>query len=337
MMWRSSTTRSKVRSATVAASNCLQNLKPCVALKTLARVVGICIRWVIVLIKRVILETAQPFSFALTASVLARLPQHNQVERFDEMNGVHQRALQTSNGARVITARAHPQGLEIDDDSIEAREWATTSFGLELDPLPFQEVANKDAALSSAVKSLAGLRPPLMTPWEAWVAAILGQQITLSFCLQQIGMVSRRFGGEVAGQLPDGTNHLFPLHPTPEQILAADEAGLLECKVSRRKTEYLKTVAKATLDGYFDGVLGGDVTDVLEHLTALRGVGLWTARYWLATIGRLDFLAYGDAGLNAAFKSAYGSLEGIEAWGEALGTTRGWAYYYLIWHTKYMK
>ena len=288
-------------------------------------------------IKPVILETTQPFSFPLTASVLARLPQHNQVERFDEVNGIHQRAIYTSKGARVITARAHPKGLVLDDDSSEARAWAVRSFGLKLDPAPFYAVAARDAALLGATKSLAGLRPPLMTPWEAWMAAILGQQITLSFCLQQINMVSRRFGGEVAGKLVDGSSHLFALHATPEQILEADEVGLLECKVSRRKTQYLKTVAQALLDGYFDGVLDGDVTDVLKHLTALRGVGLWTARYWLATIGRLDFLAYGDAGLNAAYKSAYGSLDGIEAWGEALGVTRGWAYYYLIWHTKYMK
>jgi 3-methyladenine DNA glycosylase/8-oxoguanine DNA glycosylase len=284
-----------------------------------------------------ILETAQPFSFPLTASVLARLPQHNQVERFDEVNGVHQRAIQTSTGARVITVKAHLKGLELNDDSPEARAWAITSFGLELDPAPFYQVAARDCVLLGATKSLAGLRPPLMTPWEAWVAAILGQQITLSFCLQQINMVSRRFGGEITGQLADGSSHLFPLYPSPEQILAADEAGLLACKVSRRKAEYLKTVAQALLDGYFDGVFDGQVTGVLEHLTALRGVGLWTARYWLASIGRLDFLAYGDAGLNAAYKSAYGSLEGIETWGEALGETRGWAYYYLIWHTKYMK
>jgi 3-methyladenine DNA glycosylase/8-oxoguanine DNA glycosylase len=313
-----------------------------VASKTLAHVVAICTQLATVPIKPmpmkpVILETSQPFSFALTASVLARLPQHNQVECFDKANSIHQRAIHTSTGTRVVTAKAHPKGLELNDDSPEARAWAITSFGLELDPTPFYEVAARDTTLSSAIMSLAGLRPPLMTPWEAWVAAILGQQITLSFCLQQINMVSRRFGGEVEGQLFDGSSYLFPLHPTPEQIIAAAEAGLLECKVSRRKTEYLKTVARALLDGYFDGVLEGDMTDVLEHLTALRGVGLWTARYWLAAIGRLDFLAYGDAGLNAAYKNAYGSLEGIEAWGEGLGATRGWAYYYLIWHTKYMK
>lgn len=335
-------TKSKAKSATVAALNCQWILKPCVASKTLAQGVGICIQWAtvpikLVPIKPVILETVQPFSFPLTASVLARLPQHNQVECFDKTNSIHQRAIHTSTGTRVVTARAHPKGLELDDDSLEARAWAVSSFGLELDPAPFYAVAARDAALLGATKSLAGLRPPLMTPWEAWVAAILGQQITLSFCLQQINMISRTFGGEVEGKLFDGSSYFFPLHPTPEQILEADEAGLLACKVSRRKTEYLKTVAKALLDGHFDGVLDGDVTDVLEHLTALRGVGLWTARYWLASIGRLDFLAYGDAGLNAAYKSAYGSLDGIEAWGEGLGVTRGWAYYYLIWHTKYMK
>jgi 3-methyladenine DNA glycosylase/8-oxoguanine DNA glycosylase len=106
--------------------------------------------------------------------------------------------------------------------------------------------------------------------------------------------------------------------------------------VSRRKTEYLKTVAQALLDGYFNNMLEAPLPDALDHLVALRGVGLWTARYWLASVGRLDSLAYGDAGLNSAYKRAYGTLDGVEAWGEALGDVRGWAYYYLIWSVKYI-
>jgi 3-methyladenine DNA glycosylase/8-oxoguanine DNA glycosylase len=281
------------------------------------------------------LEARGAFNFALTGSVLARLPAHNGVDRFDETSETVRRALLTERGPRVVTVRAAAGGLEIDDDSGEARAWATRAFGLELDPTDFYAACERDPALSRAAVALNGLRPPLMDFWEAWVAAILGQQITLAFCLQQITAISRRYGGEVPGFLPDGTPHRFALHPTPEQILATDETGLLECKVSRRKNEYLKTLARALLDGYFDGVLDRDVTEVLEHLTALRGVGPWTARYWLATVGRLDFLAYGDAGLNSAYRLAYGSLDGIEAWGEALGPTRGWAYYYLIWHQKY--
>lgn len=282
------------------------------------------------------LKTSAPFSFARTAHVLARLPQHNALERFDAQQNVHQRALLTDQGPRVVTARPVENGLELSDGSPEAQTWARLSFGLDLDPAPWLKAVRGDAVLERACHVLDGLRPPLMDHWEAWVAAILGQQITLAFCLAQIGMVSRRFGGEVEGTLPDGTTHHFPLHPTPEAILEADPDALLECKVSRRKTEYLKTVARALLDGYFDDVLEAPLHDALEHLVALRGVGYWTARYWLSTVGRLDSLAYGDAGLNNAFQRAYGTLDGIEAWGEALGPTRGWAYYYLIWSVKYL-
>lgn len=317
---------------------------PSVASRIPARIAVICTRWATVPTKPVPtqpvwtkLEARGEFSFGLTASVIARLPAHNGVDCFDEASQTLRRALHTANGPRVVTARPTKGGLEIDDDSAEARVWATRAFGLELDPAAFYAVCKGDSALSRAALALVGLRPPLMDFWEAWVAAILGQQITLAFCLQQITAVSRRYGGEVDGELPDGTPHKYPLHPSPQQILNADEAGLLECKVSRRKTEYLKTVAQALIDGYLDGVLERDVTEILEHLTALRGIGLWSARYWLATVGRLDFLAYGDAGLNSAYKLAYGSLDGIEAWGESLGPTRGWAYYYLIWHQKYFK
>ena len=309
------------------------------ASRTRVRIVGICTRWATVQTEPTWtrLEARGEFDFGLTASVIARLPAHNGVDCFDETNQTLRRALHTANGARVVTARASKGGLEIDDDSPEARAWAIRAFGLELDPAAFYAVCADDPALSKAAVALVGLRPPLMDFWEAWVATILGQQITLAFCLQQITAVSRRYGGEVEGELPDGTPHKYPLHPSPEQILNADEAGLLECKVSRRKTEYLKTVAQALVDGYFDDIFERDVQEILEHLTALRGIGPWSARYWLATVGRLDFLAYGDAGLNSAYRLAYGSLDGIEAWGESLGPTRGWAYYYLIWHQKYFK
>lgn len=282
------------------------------------------------------LKTTAPFSFPLTAHVLARLPEHNQLERFDAQHEVHQRALMTANGPRVVTVKPVRNGLELSDDSPEAQTWARLSFGLNLNPTPWHAATRGDAALERACTVLNGLRPPLMDHWEAWVAAILGQQITLQFCLAQIGMVSRRFGGEVSGTLPDGRPYLFPLHPTPEAILEADPDALLACKVSRRKTEYLKTVAQALLDGYFNNMLEAPLPDALDHLVALRGVGLWTARYWLASVGRLDSLAYGDAGLNSAYKRAYGTLDGVEAWGEALGDVRGWAYYYLIWSVKYI-
>lgn len=288
------------------------------------------------------LSTAGSFDFALTAEVLARLPRHNAVERYLVAGGlggtpVHLRALRLAGGPRVVTARPAPGGVQVDSDDPLALEWARLSFGLELDPAPFERAASGDPALSRALERLRGLRPPLMDPWEAWVAAVLGQQITLAFALQQIAMFSRRYGGEVEGELPDGTLESFPLHPTPEQTLDADEAGLLACKVSRSKASYLKTLARATLDGELEGVTQLPLAEALTRLTRLRGVGPWTARYWLLAVGRTDSLAYGDAGLAAAYRAAYGTLDGLEDWGERLGPSRGWAYYYLIWHTKYLR
>lgn len=289
-----------------------------------------------------LLTTAGPFDFALTAEVLARLPRHNALERFHAAGSLrpapaHQRALRLAGGPRVVTARPAPGGVELDSDDPVALQWARRSFGLELDPAPFEAAAAGDPALGPAVRRLRGLRPPLMDPWEAWVAAVLGQQVTLAFALQQIAAFSRRYGGEVEGELPDGTTESFPLHPTPEQTLEADEAGMLGCRVSRSKTSYLRALARATLDGALEGASGLPLEEALGRLTRVRGVGPWTARYWLLTVGRTDSLAYGDAGLAAAYKLAYGTLEGLQAWGERLGPSRGWAYYYLIWHTKYAR
>ena len=278
------------------------------------------------------------FSFPLTAQVLARLPKNNHIERWDALTQTHTRALLTATGtAQIVSARAAPDGVEISSADPVALEWARVSFALALDPTPFYEVAAGDDVLRGCADRLRGLRPPLMEFWEAWVAAILGQQITLSFCLDTIGYVAKRYGGEVldANLEPHGLNTHY-LHPTPESILEADPADLYLCKVSRQKIAYLKIVARALLDGYFAGILEMPLKDALAQLIALKGVGNWTARYWLATVGRLDSLAYGDAGLASAYKTAYGHTHDLEAWGEALGDVRGWAYYYLIWGVKYL-
>jgi 3-methyladenine DNA glycosylase/8-oxoguanine DNA glycosylase len=274
------------------------------------------------------------FSFALTASVLARLPNRNRVERFDAARNRHSRALVGSDGRSfIVRAGDAGSGVTLSSSDSVALEWARASFALALDPSPFYAVAARDPVLGECVARLRGLRPPLMNFWEAWVAAILGQQITLSFCLDTIGYVSKRFGGEVMD--PESGEAIY-LHPTPESILEADPYELYLCKVSRQKCAYLKTAASALLEGYFDGVLEMPLAEALAKLTALKGVGRWTARYWLATVGRLDSLAYGDAGLANAYKSAYGRTHDLEAWGEALGDVRGWAYYYLIWGVKYL-
>ena len=121
--------------ATNARGCCRKGVWRSAASRTRVRIVGICTRWATVQTEPTWtrLEARGEFDFGLTASVIARLPAHNGVDCFDETNQTLRRALHTANGARVVTARASKGGLEIDDDSPEARAWAIRAFGLELD------------------------------------------------------------------------------------------------------------------------------------------------------------------------------------------------------------
>jgi DNA-3-methyladenine glycosylase II len=289
----------------------------------------------------VLLETSRPFDFALTSEVLSRLPRHCAWERShgaDEPGGpYHQRVLRTAAGPRVVTARPAPDGngVLLDDDSEEAVTWARLSFGLEQDMAPFMAAAERDPYLRDAARSLAGLRVPLVDPWEAWVAAIVSQQVTLAFAFQSINSLCRLLAGSIHTSHPDGEPESLPLFVTPEQVLDSDPEFLKEhCKLSRNKTDYLKVAARATLDGSLDGIHDLPTEEAVARLTQLRGVGNWTARYWLLTTGRLDSLPYGDAGLRTAYKTLAGTHDGLEEWGESLGPTRGWAYFYAIWFAK---
>ncbi|HWG85804.1 MAG TPA: hypothetical protein VNT60_10010, partial [Deinococcales bacterium] len=237
-----------------------------------------------------LLETTGPFDFALTSEVLSRLPRHCAWERSHgpaDLGGpYHQRALVTASGPRVVTARPDPEGrgVRLDDDSPEALLWARQSFGLGEDIAAFQRAAAADQHLRDAEQALRGLRVPLVDPWEAWVAGIVSQQVTLAFAFQSVNSLCRLLAGSVEASLPDGTVESLPLFVTPEAVLEADPEVLKEhCKLSRSKTSYLKVAARATLDGSLEGVHEMPLEGAVKRLTQLRGVGDWTARYWLLT------------------------------------------------------
>ncbi len=86
---------------------------------------------------------------------------------------------------------------------------------------------------------------------------------------------------------------------TPEGILAADEATLREAGLSRQKTRYVRTVADAFADGLSRERLAGlDDDAVREELTAITGVGEWTANMQLLfSLGRADVFPVGDLGV----------------------------------------
>lgn len=83
---------------------------------------------------------------------------------------------------------------------------------------------------------------------------------------------------------------------TERAILAAEQDAMRACGLSRPKCNYAKGIAAAELD--WDGLSMLDHDAAMEQLTAIKGVGRWTAEiYLMFAVGRRDVFAPGDLAL----------------------------------------
>ncbi|HEX6643470.1 MAG TPA: hypothetical protein VF037_02275 [Gemmatimonadales bacterium] len=98
--------------------------------------------------------------------------------------------------------------------------------------------------------------------------------------------------------------------PRPEDVLATPDATLRAAGLSTAKTAALKDLAAKTLDGTVPPMarvrrLPDD--EIIERLTAVRGIGAWTAQMLLMfRLGRPDVLPVADLGVRKGFALTYG-------------------------------
>lgn len=96
---------------------------------------------------------------------------------------------------------------------------------------------------------------------------------------------------------------------TPGRLLAMDPAELRALGLSRQKITYLRDVAERTLAGELDFLSLERASDaeVLRRLTAVKGIGVWTAQMFLIfALRRPDVMPSQDLGIRAAVRKAYG-------------------------------
>jgi DNA-3-methyladenine glycosylase II len=95
---------------------------------------------------------------------------------------------------------------------------------------------------------------------------------------------------------------------TPEGILRLSDAELRGVGLSRQKSAYLKDLSAKTRDGLLDFAQLPNLGDekVIEHLTQVKGIGVWTAHMFLMfSLRRPDVLPTGDYGVQVAIKKHY--------------------------------
>jgi len=95
---------------------------------------------------------------------------------------------------------------------------------------------------------------------------------------------------------------------TPEGILKLTDAQMRSVGLSKQKSAYLKDLAAKTHDGLLDFARLAQASDeeVIEHLTKVKGIGVWTAHMFLMfSLRRPNVLPTGDYGVQVAVKKHY--------------------------------
>ena len=109
------------------------------------------------------------------------------------------------------------------------------------------------------------------------------------------GRLTERFGGRP---------------PTPQEILDDDPDELrVAAGFSRAKVAFLRSLAEHVIAGELelDRLAELPDEDVIRELTAVKGIGEWTAQMFLMfTLHRPDVLPTGDLGVRSAIQRAYG-------------------------------
>ena len=208
-------------------------------------------------------------------------------------------------------------------------------YGLDFDLVGFYRMAKADPALAPLVQPLYGLRPTLSpTPLEMLVGSISAQQVNLSFAFACRARLVRRWGTPVA--VAGVELYAFP---TAARLAAARLREYRAMKFSTRKGEYIRDVARAVIDQALDleALMAAPSPDVIETLTALRGLGRWTADWFLARCcGRGDACPAGDLAVRKAFDHHYArrgrrlSEEGIRRRSRAWREHQNVAIHYLL-------
>src|SRR6266542_6895665 len=95
---------------------------------------------------------------------------------------------------------------------------------------------------------------------------------------------------------------------TPEGILKLSDQQLRSVGLSKQKSSYLFDMSERAHRGDLDFSRLSEMSDdkVIEHLTQVKGVGVWTAHMFLMfTLRRPNILPTGDYGVRSAIMQHY--------------------------------
>lgn len=137
--------------------------------------------------------------------------------------------------------------------------------------------------------------PKSKDPYRALVRAVVFQQLS--------GKAASTIHGRLLALWPEKD------HPDPEDILTAPIEHLRAAGLSRQKIAAIQDVSQKRIEGIIPEarrLTRLDNEEIIERLTAARGVGRWTVEmYLIFTLGRPDVLPIDDLGVRKGAEKLY--------------------------------
>ncbi|MGH7878759.1 MAG: DNA-3-methyladenine glycosylase family protein [Candidatus Binataceae bacterium] len=169
-------------------------------------------------------------------------------------------------------------------------------------PLEFQKLCADDPIIGRLARIHRGFRPVLHPDLlVALIRCISAQQVNLRWAATTRRRLAEKYGRrhEVRGMAVRSLD--------PQTLASADVAEIRALQFTTRKAEYIVNVARAISESELDLSQLSRLPDdeIVERITAVRGLGRWTAEWILArTLGR-PCVSASDLGVRKAVGKAY--------------------------------
>ncbi len=292
---------------------------------------------------RVELEPVPPYSLSRTVGAFSRFP-NELVDRVER--DTYRRAFASGDGVVLLEASqpedTDPNGpvtvmahsVSGSPDVAAAIQCLSHTLAISEAIEPVYRAGSSNSAVTYLTRRLRGLRRTLdPTPFEGLVSSILAQLISIRAASVIRSRFVQRFGRSIEHE-----HDVYWVFPEPERVAGTSIDELCGLGMTRAKARAILGVAELAANGRLvhDRLAQLGDSEVMATLTALPGIGPWTAEWFLVNVlGRMAIVPAGDLGIRRAtgrwlLDGSMPSPDEVRAVYEPYGDRRGYVAYYVL-------
>ena len=234
------------------------------------------------------------------------LPTHSLASRPAEPH-ITNAPLKTPSGSRLT---AYPADEADASPSKTGKPYPTTTTGRLLDEACAHLIAVEPKLKPVIEKhhcqifTLEGLAEEI-DPFRSLASGIMAQQVSGAAA----SSIKKKFIGLFNQAPTEAEGEVEWRFPTPSQVAACEVEFLRKAGLSGRKAEYIKGLAEKFAGGELSAkmLIDASYEEVLEKLTAVRGLGKWSVEMFACfALKRMDVFSTGDLGVQRGMAALMG-------------------------------